>query len=364
MNDFVSLSGALEGWFDKPLFDLPKVLRQRVEQALFPLSWDDLSVNQRIEWAPQWDYQHDPATEGDRKFRWDCYVRMDEIKKEIEKWGAVSAPTAIDLEKKEARLAELNRELSTMAYQERQVFRHKSDNQRLRPEAMATTKPEYIPYPKALKILSDRLNAIPEEIAAWVWVGLDEGGLAAYVNANELNPPPRFYFTCHQAGDYISPLMACWFHTGDIAAFQPRDRFITGQALMAHWSDRPGIKVEAYIKARMAESRLMDFQPLTGETQWIDYKTCPHFESALFLRDQVEKIEAEDFGDGLTECVTKPLGHLNHDTEMQARANQIASERKGAIGRPITRDEVAKILAKELGMDHSTVLRRIRKQWK
>ncbi len=59
-----------------------------------------------------------------------------------------------------------------------------------------------------------------------------------------------------------------------------------------------------------------------------------------------------------------PPGHLNHDPEMQNRANQIAAERLAATGRPITRNKVAKLLAKELEMGEETVLRRIRKQWK
>lgn len=60
---------------------------------------------------------------------------------------------------------------------------------------------------------------------------------------------------------------------------------------------------------------------------------------------------------------SKPRGHLNHDPEMQAIANQIAAEQKALTRRPITRIMVAKILAEKLGRNVDTVTRRIRKQW-
>lgn len=61
---------------------------------------------------------------------------------------------------------------------------------------------------------------------------------------------------------------------------------------------------------------------------------------------------------------TRAPSHLDHDPELQARANQIAQQRKATTGRSITKGQVANILAKELGIDASTVERRIRKQWK
>lgn len=60
---------------------------------------------------------------------------------------------------------------------------------------------------------------------------------------------------------------------------------------------------------------------------------------------------------------TKPPGHLNHDLEWQEMANQIAKQKMTATGRPITRNDVAKLLAKNIGVTVDTVLRRIRKEW-
>ena len=105
MSDFDSLIWALDGWFDKLLSDLPDALRQRVERDFFLKLWDGLTADQRRSVALQWDYQHDPATEQDREFWWDFYIRKNRIKEEIETWEAVSTPTASDLEKKETRRA-------------------------------------------------------------------------------------------------------------------------------------------------------------------------------------------------------------------------------------------------------------------
>jgi hypothetical protein len=84
---------------------------------------------------------------------------------------------------------------------------------------------------------------------------------------------------------------------------------------------------------------------------------------------EMEKIVARgDFLDPVEPNITskhvKPPGHLNHDQELQAMANQIAEELKIKPGRSATKEKVAKILAEKKGMDDATVLRRIRKQWK
>jgi hypothetical protein len=60
----------------------------------------------------------------------------------------------------------------------------------------------------------------------------------------------------------------------------------------------------------------------------------------------------------------KGNGHLDHDPELQKRANEIAAAKRKEAKRPVTRNKVAQLLAKEVGMDEATVLRRIRKQWK
>jgi hypothetical protein len=159
-------------------------------------------------------------------------------------------------------------------------------------------QPTYIPYPRAMKIFARRLNATADEVAGWVFVGPKDGGLCAYLNANELDPPPRFYFdilTCDDF-DYLVPLQACWFREADILSFEPKDRFITGEELLTRWSSSDGIIPGAFIRAKIEESRLIDIHPIYGGTQgtYPNDPTWPPLEKALFVKAHVEAVEQED----------------------------------------------------------------------
>ncbi|MEZ5643608.1 MAG: hypothetical protein R3E99_00320 [Burkholderiaceae bacterium] len=47
------------------------------------------------------------------------------------------------------------------------------------------------------------------------------------MNANELDPPPQFFYGYMVgATDYIAPLMGCWFKADDVERFEPADRYI------------------------------------------------------------------------------------------------------------------------------------------
>ena len=159
----------------------------------------------------------------------------------------------------------------------------------------------YVAYPKALHELKVRLKATPEELAAWVLMGPSHGGIAAYLNANELSPPKRFHFGVgvgsDQDFDYLTPMMGCWFREDELRAFSPKDRYLTGKVLVERWSGIPGIQPEAFISAKIRESRLLDLHPITGGTQATDIgnEGFPPLTSGLFPREQVEAIEASDF---------------------------------------------------------------------
>jgi len=312
---FESLTNALEKWFTQPLEKLPKELQQRIEQDFSPMPWDRLTGEQRRSLALQWDYQNDPATAKDRQHWWDFFERMDVIKAQIAQWDSVATPTAGELAMKEKRLAELRQELAGMATHERQ------DRGEYFPERTALEKKEetpvkapklpvrYIAYPKAMHQLATRLDATPEELAVWVWMGPDNGGIAAYVNANEIDPPPRFHFGFGGNLDYVAALMACWFAEEVVAQFEPTERYITGTALINRWSDMPGLQPEAFILAKIAESRLQDIHPMSGGTRgtFREYDNFPPLESGLFLVSQVEEVEAEDFVDvGERQTLGKP----------------------------------------------------------
>ena len=136
------------------------------------------------------------------------------------------------------------------------------------------------------------------EIRTWIWNGPKDGGIAAYMNANELDPPPRFFYaTGSDNQDYVAPLMACWFKVDDIAQFEPVHRYITGAALIERWSKRPGLHTVAFIQAKIAESRLLDIHPIYGGTRgtFAEHADWPPLESGLFPLAYVVQIEAEDF---------------------------------------------------------------------
>jgi hypothetical protein len=313
MSGFDSLTLALESWFATPLGDMPDLIRHRVEDEFAPMPWDQLSADQRQTVTLQLDYQHDPATEQDRQFWWDHYQRQDELKAQIAQWEATAAPTAGDLALRETRLKELRQELTRTEMQERQSRgdyypeRKPVGGESATSPASQRSAVRYVAYPKAMAQLRKRLDATPTELAAWIWCGPKDGGIAAYVNANELDPPPRFYFGVGSGKgddhDCVSPLMACWFRDDELAGFKPVDRFITGEALVKRWAERPGLRADAWVRAKIRESRLQDMHPLSGLTQGScpEDASLPPMAAGLFWMSEVEAIEAEDFADDQAE---------------------------------------------------------------
>ena len=298
MSTFDSLTWAFEDWFDTPMQELPAALRKRAKREFVSISWEGLSGDQRRSLALQLDYQHDPATEKDQEFWFTFYANQSELQNQLAEWTAIAAPTAIDLEKKEKRVKDLQRELARMG---QLAKKEQGDYYPAKPMIEGTAKLEvrYIAYPKAICRLIDRLGATPEEFAVWVWLGPDTGGLTAYVNANELDPPPRFHFATGGDPDYVAALMPCWFEEKELSDFEPAERFMTGAALVERWSDRPGLKPEPFIQAKICESRLDDLHPVFGGTTGTfgDQPDWPALDTGLFSLSKIKAIEAEDFDD-------------------------------------------------------------------
>ena len=309
MTTFDALTLALENRLATPLCELPDSLRRRVEKEFAPMPWDHVSAEQRRTVTLQLDYQHDPATEPDRQFWWDHFQRQDELKAQIARWEATAAPTAGDLALRETRLKELRQELTRTEMQERQSRgdyypeRKPVGGESATSPASQRSAVRYVAYPKAMAQLRKRLDATSEELAAWIWCGPKDGGIAAYVNANELDPPPRFHFGLGSGKgddhDYVSPLMACWFREDEIAGFNPADRYITGEALINRWAERPGLRADAWVRAKIRESRLTDLHPLYGFAQGTEPGdvSYPPMTTGLFRLADVAAIEAEDFAD-------------------------------------------------------------------
>ena len=161
----------------------------------------------------------------------------------------------------------------------------------------------YIAYPKAMARFAERLKASPEELAVWIFMWPeDPGGLPAYTNANERDPPDEFNFDQHSGDDpdcrdYLSPLMECWFREQDTLNFSPTRRFITGAELVERWSGHPKIQPEAFIRAKISESRLLDVHPVSGLTQgsMSGDEWYPPMSDGSFELSKIEAIEKEDF---------------------------------------------------------------------
>ena len=305
MTEYASLLLALEGYFEAKLDELPEALRKRVQREMHTCAWGHLSPEQRRSWAWQTDYQNGPTAEEGGDFWFNFYNRKDELRNQISEWASIPALTAGELTAKERRLEDLRHEFALLERLEKEFrvshYPRKESKRSPDPELsdVLDAKDQYVAYPKALMQWAKRLAASPEELAAWLFVGPELGGLSAYLNANELEPPREFHFApClgHDL-DYLSPLMGCWFRKGDVLNFSPTKRFITGAALIERWSQHWGIRPEAYICAKIEESRLQDIHPLSGVTQGRvpGDEEYPPMSSGLFGLSEIEAIEKEDF---------------------------------------------------------------------
>lgn len=361
-SEFTSLTIALAGFFDTEFEDLPDALRQRVRQEFFPIGWIGLSGRQRREFALQMDYQHDPETEDERQQWWDFFERMREVKDQIAKWETIATPTASDLALRESRLADLRRQLAQMDAHQRQA---RGDYLPQRPTDKTSPVPveggQYIAYPKAMAQLKTRLGATVEELAAWILRGPDDGGLTAYMNANELDPPPRFYYTVGSENpDYVAPLMACWFAPHEIDQFSPTERYMTGQALIERWSARPSLHAVAFICAKIAESRLLDIHPIYGGTRgtFAEHSDWPPLESGLFAVSQVEHIEATDFAQNeLGEAPQRPENTVESVVADTAPNNAVSTRASPTAGR-----EVRKLATQAMYRSWQKQYRKLNKQ--
>lgn len=114
MNDFVSLAKALEGYFDKPLNELPNGLREHVSQV-FPTPWNKLSPDLRCELATQVDTLYDPASEQENLQK--ILELINDIEKQIEEWKSADAHTVSDVAMRKEQLLKLEKELAPLKQQ-------------------------------------------------------------------------------------------------------------------------------------------------------------------------------------------------------------------------------------------------------
>lgn len=280
---FSSLSEALEGKFDTPWPDLPLELRARVEASFGPFSWEWLDSAGRQSIAAQWDQQHDPANEGANEYWFKHGFRAVELRRELAKFGNARPHSAEEAQRRaiEKELEDLDR-VAQRTVPLKDPSAHKS-----------VPAASLVPFPRAMALLDERLSTSVEELGAWVFY--DQ--LPAWVKKG--GDPVRFRFDpfFHRNDDYRSLLAKCWFVAGEVRAFKPTDRFITGKTLIEEWTPYLQVAVRAFIQAKVEERRLTDLHPIFIETQASkpSASELPPLEEGLFERAQIDAIEREDF---------------------------------------------------------------------
>lgn len=304
MAKFVGLVSLLEGWYEKPLRELPQVLRPRVEEEFFPLSWDTLDAEQRRQLAAQLDAQHDPDAEAERAEAFDLTARQSDLERQIQELEVLASRTPQDLESKNRQLTTLRQELAQVKKHLRLAISRSDRSSRTRagkrhekPDAHAPG--EYVHFLIAAARLNERWSATPKEVAMWLLAGEDEGGLDGYLEAPLRADPPKFRFPDYDGSfDYRGALMHCYFRSEDLEKFVPRDRYLTYAQLVERW--RAHISEEeaiALIKAKGETGELDGFHPVTGGVQeagrWRDEEGFPPIEEGMFWLAQVEGVEAE-----------------------------------------------------------------------
>lgn len=388
MGDFNPLTCALQSWFDSDFADLPEAVQERVKQEFFASPWADFTPSDRRAIAAGLDYLNDPATEAEREFCLKLVLQKDALDKKIAEWESAPASTPTELAEKETRLGELIKLRSRMEHQALyRAFLYVPECKRSDCKNSTAISNrgefEYLPFPKAYHLLSKRMTATTEEIAAWVFLGPENHGISAYLNAGESAPPTRFRYSYDGVNsDYIGPLMACWFRADQLAAFQPRCRYITCPALIERWSKKieiPNFDVHAFIRAKIAESRLNDIHPLTNLTQWCADENFPPKKEALFELTHIEEIERHDFGFISDPTCTVDISPTNvgtpewrrktaaaaantlHDLPGGSREKHRQIREAWASGKYSSRDRCAEEECGALGMSYSAARRALRK---
>lgn len=155
------------------------------------------------------------------------------------------------------------------------------------PQIVECEKAEFpdiaLPYKRAQTRLSERLDATEHELALWVWMD----HLNAYLD-EDLSE--RLHFDpLSGVMDYLNGearqgtgLNGAYFNRADLETFQPLDRWLTFQQVVARWRDYGDAEViKGKMRAAEQDDRLMPCHPLGGEA----------IEQALFTVAQIEALE-------------------------------------------------------------------------
>lgn len=289
----VPLPVALRAHFSKPLAKLPKALRDLVHAEFFS-PWDELSPSRRKEIAEFLDQLCDANTKRDAASLQRVFDQREALQNELRDLHGLATSTESERTHQLVRKGALEQELARLdAYiqQSRGDYPPRSiDDERTRSSFTC------ISHPQAARRLTERYQARPCEMAAWVFLGSAAGGFTAYVPSNEGLEPACFRFGYEMADDYISPLFGCVFDGEEIDRFQPTDRYITGADLLERWTLAFKGDAEPFIRAMVIQSRLTDLHPIWQRTACAHPENpgFPPLTTGLFSITQIEQIETEE----------------------------------------------------------------------
>ena len=294
MTKYLSLAEQLTGYFDKPLTMLPKPLQARVEKAFHLFPWGRCTHEQRIYRTCQYDRENDPAWETHQKYWFDLISTLHDIQREKAEWSKVAAHTATDLKVQATKLQAIaKQEAHLLAVKSRLEGRDFPRYQPPKSLYRGDSRASLMSLNSTEDLLISRIGASPEEIAAWVDIGSEAGGLDAYMDEG---PAERFYFKPDMGNDYLAELYVCRFVEKDVVKFSPGERFVSGGELLENMLSSFGARARAYAIAQISEGSLSDIHPTRGVTDAgvFPQSGFPSLEEGLYSVSQIMALSKRD----------------------------------------------------------------------
>ncbi|MCB0072239.1 MAG: hypothetical protein KDE20_12305 [Caldilineaceae bacterium] len=336
------LEASLLPWYEESFDNLPVQLQRLVTTKFPPVSWEDLSPDQRRLRAMAIDHQESPEFSEQVDFWLNLYSDLVEKEQQIGELSSLSGNSPSEVLAKQKALAELTAQTSEI----RNKIRSAPKPPPLQSERRVPDAGKLIPFKKTMYILKKTHGASAEELAAWVHLGRENGGVSAYRCVKEVR---RFHFQPEMDTDYIMHLLDCDFEEEVITAFIPDDRYITGRELLDALSVEFGSLARKYLMAMSADGTLMDLHPITGGTDngLRDNLGFPPMEDALFSVAEIQKVsKARGWNFLLPERISAALKAKETPAERKARLHKWFDEEvklrgaRGATTRTASREGI------------------------
>lgn len=342
MESEASLAELLSTWYEDPFERLPKHLKRLVKAEFSPLSWQDLSPEQRKMQAMAIDELESPEFRKREEYWFNLYSKLCQKERELAEISTVAATTPSEILARERALTEL----TSKATEIRNRIRSAPRPSQTKHESKLPDPEKLIPFKKAMSILKSRLGASAEELAAWVFLSPKNGGVSAYYSAERVY---RFHFETEMDTDYVVHLFNCGFEQDAIANFTPSERFITGKELLDSFSGELEELTRKYLIARSIDGTLTDLHPISGgsDNGLKENLGLPPMEDALFSVAQIQQIAKErEWEFILPERISSSLNAKESPAERKARLHEwfeeetLVNGKRGALTRTAKRERI------------------------